>query len=327
MIGQKKHMKMMGMKQKTIRGKMKKNLKKRGLEMNNDGFSDEEEGKTNESYYSYYTNRSLSMCSESQVQIFMPDPDILLQFDNQEHIDNNTEMEELDRFRKSSDRRNIEYPESATHKLPTIQSRIKFAEVSEKEAKAMKLRKQSKAYMGVRGEKIPYVFICPTLYRETYEEMETLIVSLMRINRDQLTNPTQQYQFETNIFFDNCYQKGENGKRTLNEYVLWFTEIMMKVSDRVKFDQETIGCSNVSSFEKPDVTFWPYGIRLEYKFPYPEMSSDYNGEANRLFVHLKDPLKIQKGKRWSQSMYFYYLLGYKFGCSGSIDRSRYSALM
>ena len=62
----------------------------------------------------------------------------------------------------------------------------------------------------------------------------------------------------------------------------------MKVSDRVKFDEETIGCPkcNVSSLGKPDVTLSPYGIRLESKFPYPEMSSDYNGEANRCFVFI-----------------------------------------
>ena len=48
-----------------------------------------------------------------------------------------------------------------------------------------------------------------------YQKMETLIVFLLRINRDQLTNPTQvlEYQFET-ICFDKIVTKKvkiENG--------------------------------------------------------------------------------------------------------------------
>ena len=69
-----------------------------------------------------------------------------------------------------------------------------------------KQRKKSKAFAGYKDDKIPYIFVCPTLYRETYQEMETLMVSILRLNRDQLTNKFVQYAFETNIFFDNCYR-------------------------------------------------------------------------------------------------------------------------
>ena len=301
---------MMGMKQKTIMGKkaknIRKNLRRRNFELNASGFTDDTGG----SFASYYTNRAFSTVSEDQVNMFMPDPDVLFQFENDEH--------------------KKQYETSKIHgfepvKLENIQSKIKFT-VTESESKAAKARRKSKAFVGMKGEKVPYIFICPTLYRETYKEMETLMISILRLNRDQLTNPVQNYDFETNIFFDNCYVNGKNGKRTLNEYVLWFTEIMMHVSDSVKFDSELIGSKSVSKIEEPDVSFWPYGMRLEYKLPYPEDSISYTGEPNRVFVHLKDPEKIQKGKRWSQSMYFYYLLGYKFGSSEKIDRSKYDPM-
>lgn len=46
----------------------------------------------------------------------------------------------------------------------------------------------------------------------------------------------------------------------------------------------------------------PYGGRLTFVLP----------AGNLLVVHLKDNAKIRNKKRWSQVMYMYYLLGYKF---------------
>ena len=51
----------------------------------------------------------------------------------------------------------------------------------------------------------------------------------------------------------------------------------------------------------PDRTPTPYGGRLTWRLP---------GDSI-LVVHLKDKNKIRHKKRWSQSMYMYYLLGYK----------------
>jgi len=53
-------------------------------------------------------------------------------------------------------------------------------------------------------------------------------------------------------------------------------------------------------FENGQVFTTPYGGRLVYML-----------ETTPLIVHLKDADQVQKGKRWSQVMYLYYLLGYK----------------
>jgi chitin synthase len=46
----------------------------------------------------------------------------------------------------------------------------------------------------------------------------------------------------------------------------------------------------------------PYGGRMIFKLP----------GGTSLVVHLKDKTKIRNKKRWSQVMYIYYLLGYKY---------------
>jgi hypothetical protein len=52
----------------------------------------------------------------------------------------------------------------------------------------------------------------------------------------------------------------------------------------------------------------PYGGRRIFKLT----------GGNNLVIHLKDKTKIRAKKRWSQVMYMYYLLGYKF--FGDLDR-------
>ena len=49
----------------------------------------------------------------------------------------------------------------------------------------------------------------------------------------------------------------------------------------------------------------PYGGRIEY-----------NIAGTPMIIHLKDSEKCQRGKRWSQVMYLYYLIGWKIdACS------------
>jgi hypothetical protein len=54
--------------------------------------------------------------------------------------------------------------------------------------------------------------------------------------------------------------------------------------------------------EPPEKTATPYGGRLTFNLP----------GGTTLLVHLKDKSKIRNKKRWSQVMYMYYLLGYKY---------------
>jgi hypothetical protein len=54
--------------------------------------------------------------------------------------------------------------------------------------------------------------------------------------------------------------------------------------------------------EPPEKTITPYGGRLTFNLP----------GGTSLLLHLKDKSKIRNKKRWSQVMYMYYLLGYKY---------------
>jgi chitin synthase len=63
--------------------------------------------------------------------------------------------------------------------------------------------------------------------------------------------------------------------------------------------------------EEPTKVLTPYGGRLIFKLP----------GGTSLVVHLKDKTKIRNKKRWSQVMYMYYLLGYKyFGDLATMER-------
>ena len=62
------------------------------------------------------------------------------------------------------------------------------------------------------------------------------------------------------------------------------------------------------------LTEWQYGLRLTYELYIPDHKTQKISEKNstELVIHFKDDLKIQAGKRWSQCMYFYYLLKYRW---------------
>lgn len=55
----------------------------------------------------------------------------------------------------------------------------------------------------------------------------------------------------------------------------------------------------------------PYGGRIIFEMP----------GSNKLIVHLKDKSKVRIKKRWSQILYMYLLLGYKyFGSLSEMER-------
>lgn len=93
------------------------------------------------------------------------------------------------------------------------------------------------------NEIIPYIYICPTLYRETKQEMRTLTRSILRLNRYCIVNATKQkntneqkYRFETNVFFDNCFIT-KNGKREINSFAEELLEVMQDVGQSVSFER------------------------------------------------------------------------------------------
>lgn len=55
----------------------------------------------------------------------------------------------------------------------------------------------------------------------------------------------------------------------------------------------------------------PYGGRIVFEMP----------GSNKLIIHLKDKSKVRIKKRWSQILYMYLLLGYKyFGSLSEMER-------
>ncbi|CAG2218266.1 CHS1 [Mytilus edulis] len=157
------------------------------------------------------------------------------------------------------------------------------------------------------------VYICATMWHENRREMKQFIKTLFRLDMDQADRRETKkngsasdreaairdcYEFEAHIMFDDAMETtggkdGKEKKREPNEFVQQLMEI---ISEAMMTDyQET---TNLTTLVKR-VT--PYGGRLEWTL---------RGE-NKLYVHLKDKLKIRHKKRWSQIMYLYYLIGYK----------------
>ena len=118
------------------------------------------------------------------------------------------------------------------------------------------------------------------------------------------------------IFFDNVfdvYEDADEEQRTkwsgdekkwkiLNKWVVQFFEQLQKAL--VLFRKST------DVLKKGRIVLTPYGGRMEYTI------------ANTpLIIHLKDADKVQKGKRWSQVMYLYYLIGWKIDACQEMEIS------
>ena len=111
------------------------------------------------------------------------------------------------------------------------------------------------------------------------------------------------YNIEIHIFFDNVFEK-KNGKtsqsglqaeweewKELNKWVCSFCDILQSLLIFYEVDQSTFNFEVMSA---------PYGGRFEMTIA-----------GVPFFVHLKDVEYTQNGKRWSQVMYMYYLIGYR----------------
>ncbi|MEQ2216248.1 hypothetical protein XENOCAPTIV_013120, partial [Xenoophorus captivus] len=147
------------------------------------------------------------------------------------------------------------------------------------------------------------VYLCATMWHETYEEMMNIMISIFRLDkyRPNVEPKFEDFAFEAHLYFDDAFEnvKGSQG-RHLNPYA----------KDLVKIITEVYGI-----FENLDKTFFevqqqipdqsiietPYGARLVVQMPH----------GNKIVAHFKDKEKIRNKKRWSQIMYLYYLLGWK----------------
>ncbi|KAM6950004.1 chitin synthase 1 [Lycodopsis pacificus] len=139
------------------------------------------------------------------------------------------------------------------------------------------------------------IYLCATMWHETYEEMLKILTSKFRLDRyrgDPKENHKDCFDFECHIYVDDAYMTEKStGKRLVNTYVTDLIHVVIEVY-RVFTNKEP---DDVSIFETP------YGGRLMFVMP----------EGNMLYIHLKDKTLIRNKKRWSQIMYMYYLLGWK----------------
>uniref|UniRef100_A0A8C9XL95 chitin synthase n=1 Tax=Sander lucioperca TaxID=283035 RepID=A0A8C9XL95_SANLU len=136
------------------------------------------------------------------------------------------------------------------------------------------------------------VYLCATMWHETYDEMMNIIISIFRLDkyRPKTDQKYTDFTFETHIYFDDAFKdvKGSRG-RHLNIYAQHLVEILTEVYTKKQQipDQKIIRT--------------PYGGRLVVTMPH----------GNIIWVHFKDKELIRHKKRWSQVMYLYYLLGWK----------------
>uniref|UniRef100_A0A673J3M7 chitin synthase n=1 Tax=Sinocyclocheilus rhinocerous TaxID=307959 RepID=A0A673J3M7_9TELE len=139
------------------------------------------------------------------------------------------------------------------------------------------------------------IYLCATMWHETYDEMLKIMTSMFRLDRyrgDPKEEHKDCFDFECHIYVDDGFMlEKDTEKKLVNTYVCDLIQVIMEVY-RVFTNKEP---DEVSIIETP------YGGRLVIVMP----------EGNMLYIHIKDKELIRNKKRWSQIMYLYYLLGWK----------------
>uniref|UniRef100_A0A8C2FVS7 chitin synthase n=1 Tax=Cyprinus carpio TaxID=7962 RepID=A0A8C2FVS7_CYPCA len=135
------------------------------------------------------------------------------------------------------------------------------------------------------------VFLCATMWHETYDEMMKIIISMFRLDKYRpKTKEQHDVEFEFHIYFDDAFKDVDNGRHA-NEYAEILVDVIKE--DPCTFKQK-------AALPRQKIINTPYGGRLEYTLP----------KGNLMMVHLKDKTLIRHKKRWSQIMYLYYILGW-----------------
>ena len=152
-----------------------------------------------------------------------------------------------------------------------------------------------KTALWTTGQKVPMLFVCATLWHETFEEMSKLVGSLVRLLRHlaakRESNASDLFNVEMHIFFDNVFDNVKDDGKFLNDYTQSFMKALAK--GLRLYDLDTV-------LKKGTIITTPYGGRVVF-----------NILGYDLIIHLKDAEKCKAGKRWSQVMYLYYLIGWK----------------
>ncbi|XP_059421125.1 chitin synthase chs-1-like [Carassius carassius] len=149
------------------------------------------------------------------------------------------------------------------------------------------------------AKEIIRVFLCATMWHESYDEMMKIIISMFRLDNYSPKHKNSDVQFEFHIYFDDAFKDVDNGRHA-NEYA----EILVDVIKEVYtiFSEEDLCIFKQKGALPPQkIINTPYGGRLEYTLP----------KGNLMMIHLKDKTLIRHKKRWSQIMYLYYILGWR----------------
>ncbi|KAA8578462.1 hypothetical protein FQN60_008556 [Etheostoma spectabile] len=148
------------------------------------------------------------------------------------------------------------------------------------------------------------VYLCATMWHETYSEMMNIIISIFRLDKYRPKTEDEKntdFKFETHIYFDDAFTDDKDSRgRHLNKYALNLVEIFTEVYGIfTNINDEFF--NKKQQIPEQNIIRTPYGGRLEVTMPH----------GNIITVHFKDKDLIRHKKRWSQVMYLYYLLGWK----------------
>ncbi|XP_059916021.1 chitin synthase chs-1-like [Gadus macrocephalus] len=147
------------------------------------------------------------------------------------------------------------------------------------------------------------LYMCATMWHETFSEMEKIIISIFRWDqfRPHDDREVNNLTTEAHIFFDDAFRTVPvSGERHANQYVEDMVQVIQKVYNLFQEDQQNPFLGPVPIGDQM-LLRTPYGGRLKVTLPC----------GNLLVVHLKDKSLIRHKKRWSQIMYMYYLLGWR----------------
>ncbi|XP_056455705.1 chitin synthase chs-1-like [Gadus chalcogrammus] len=147
------------------------------------------------------------------------------------------------------------------------------------------------------------LYMCATMWHETFGEMEKIIISIFRWDqfRPHDDREVNNLTTEAHIFFDDAFRTVPvSGERHANQYVEDMVQVIQKVYSLFQEDEQNPFLGPVPIGDQM-LLRTPYGGRLKVTLPC----------GNLLVVHLKDKSLIRHKKRWSQIMYMYYLLGWR----------------
>ncbi|XP_017207547.2 chitin synthase chs-1 [Danio rerio] len=144
------------------------------------------------------------------------------------------------------------------------------------------------------------VFLCATMWHETYDEMMKIIISMFRMDKYRpKTEQKSDVEFEFHIYVDDAFKDVKEERHT-NEYVEILVDVIKEVY--LNFSEEDSSVfKNQQPLPSQKIISTPFGGRLEYTLP----------KGNVMIVNLKDKKLIRHKKRWSQIMYLYYILGWR----------------